>query len=38
MARQRDLSSAPEAYEELKIMIERLTPELAELVEVANST
>jgi len=38
MAQQRDLSNAPEAYEKLKIMIERLTPELAELVEVASST
>jgi signal transduction histidine kinase/CheY-like chemotaxis protein/HPt (histidine-containing phosphotransfer) domain-containing protein len=38
MAQQRDLSNAPEAYEELKVMIERLTPELAELVEVASST
>jgi len=38
MGQQRDLSNAPEAYEKLKIMIERLTPELAELVEVASST
>jgi CheY-like chemotaxis protein/HPt (histidine-containing phosphotransfer) domain-containing protein len=34
IAQQRDLSKAREAYEELKIMIDRLTPELAELVEI----
>jgi HPt (histidine-containing phosphotransfer) domain-containing protein len=34
IAQQRDLSNAREAYEELKIMIDRLTPELAELVEI----
>jgi two-component system, sensor histidine kinase and response regulator len=40
IARQPDLSNASEAYEELKTMIERLTPELAELVkiEIASST
>jgi HPt (histidine-containing phosphotransfer) domain-containing protein len=38
IAQQRDLSNARQAYEELKLMIDRLTPELAELVEIETSS
>jgi two-component system, sensor histidine kinase and response regulator len=37
IAQQRDLSNARAAYQDLESMIERLTPELRELVEVAGS-
>jgi HPt (histidine-containing phosphotransfer) domain-containing protein len=37
MAQQRDLSSARAAYQDLEGMIERLTPELTELIEVASA-
>jgi two-component system, sensor histidine kinase and response regulator len=37
IAQKRDLSNAPEAYQELKTMIERLTPELTELIKAPTS-